>query len=461
MKKVFSPGLKGLFKYQSTLGEILDLDREFSVFNSFTFIFFLGGLLILLGLFHREAFFMGISILISLISFYFIVKVQSESISISRIIPKRGTEYQTLSAKIILSNHSPFPLLDYQIIDSFSGNQKGTMSITPYKKVVSGSRRIIKMDWKTDGGMGEKSFKGLILELRDSLDLFSFQIYEDKEQALPIYPHFEKIPSLPVEFNENSFHYGEIDVQKRGESINFMGIRDYRKGDAIKRINWRQTARQSKPIVNVFERNVNKSIILLYNNALELHSGRGAQATEEYCKDLILALAAENISNGNQLKLITQNIVTPWGAEKAFINRLELFLLDLKLTSVPHPEDFVRNSIIRSEKEGINQSSLFYFTPLLAHPNTEKTFEDIIQAKARGIPFKVFGINPYSYVDKFFHYGSFSGVKGHIVATEKLIEKWFPLFRQNNIPFYTINLDPKKDLNTLIEESRRSFAGKI
>lgn len=461
MKKIVSPGLKGLFKYQSTLGEVLDLDREFSVFNSFTFLFFLSGILLLLGLFHREAFFMGLAIFSSLVVFYIIVKVQSEAIGLNRLIPKRGTEHQTLSAKIIITNHSPFPLLDYQLFDSFSGNQKGTIGVTPYKKVVSGSRRTIKMDWETDGGMGEKEFKGLVLELRDPLDLFSFQIVEDKEQTLPIYPHYEKIPSLPVEFNENSFHYGEIDVQKRGESINFMGIRDYRKGDAVKRINWRQTARQSKPIVNIFERNVNKSIIFLYNNALELHSGKGAEATEEYCKDLILSLAAENISNGNQLKLITQNNITPWGAEKSFINRLELFLLDLKLTSVPQPEDFVRTSILRSEKEGVNQSSLFYFTPLLAHPNTEKTFEDIIQANARGIPFKVFAINPYPYVDTFFHYGSFSGVKGHIVATEKLIDKWLPIFRGHNIPFYTFKLNPKKDLNSLVEESRRSFAGKI
>lgn len=460
MKKIVSPGLKGLFKYQSTLGEIFDLDREFSVFNSFTFLVIISGILIFLGLSERENLFMGISFLITMVVFFFMVKVQSENLNLSRLIPKRGTEYKTLASKIIITNHSPFPLLDYQIYDNFNGNQEGRLSLTPYKKVAPGSRRIIKMDWATDGGMGEKSFKDLVLELRDPLDLFCFQILEDKEQVLPIYPHFEEIPNLPVEFNENSFHYGEMDVQKRGESINFMGIRDYRKGDPVKRINWRQTARQTKPIVNIFERNVNKSIIFLYNNALELHSGKGAESTEEYCKDLILSLAAENISNGNQLKLITQDNVTPWGAEKKFINRLELFLLDLKLVPSTRPEDFIQNSIIRSDKEGIRQSSLFYFTPILANPNTEKTFQDIIKAKADGIPIKVFGINPYPYVDSFFHYGSFSGVKGHIVATEKLLNKWAPIFRANKIPFYSLMVDPKKNLKSLVEQARRSHVSK-
>jgi hypothetical protein len=460
MKKVISPGLKGLFKYQYTLGEIFDLDREFSVYNSFTFLAILCGLLLFLGFSDRVNLFMGLSLLIPLAVFYFIVKIQSESISLRRLIPKRGTEYKTLSSKIVINNNSPFPVLDYQIFDNFNGNQEGRLALTPYKKVAPGSKRIIRMDWLTDGGMGEKSFKDLVLELRDPLDLFSFQILEDKEQVLPIYPHFEEIPSLPVDFNENSFHYGEMDVQKRGESINFMGIRDYRKGDSVKRINWRQTARQTKPIVNVFERNVNKSIVFLYNNALELHSGKGAESTEEYCKDLILSLAAENISNGNQLKLITQDNVTPWGAEKKFINRLELFLLDLKLVPTTHPEDFVQNSIIRSEKEGIRQSSLFYFTPILANPSTEKTFENIIKAKADGIPIKVFAINPYPYVDSFFHYGSFSGVKGHIAATEKLIKKWEPIFRTNQIPFYSLMVDPKKNLKALVEEARRSYVGK-
>lgn len=459
MKKVVSPKIKDLFRYQSSLKDFWDTEREFSIHNPFTYTALIITICLLAGLKSKVFLLMGISFLIPIIIFYGITRIQAHSLTLKRIVPKRGTEYQSLNVLIRVSNNSSLPLLDYKIFDSFSGNQKGRISITPYKKISARSRRTIKIPWVADGGMGEKTFSDLVMEVRDPMDFFTFYIKEDKEDTIPIYPHQEKIPSIEVSFNENSFHYGELDIQKRGESINFMGIRDYRRGDPVKRINWRQTARQSKPIVNIFERNINKSITLIYNNALELHSGYAAESTEEYCKDLILSIAAENISNGNQLRLVTQDKITPWGAEKNFINRLELFLLDLNLTSVNQPENFIKDVLNRSGRTGIKQSSLFYFTPLLATPQNEKTFEDIVGLRNQGIPIKIFGINPYNFVDSYFHYGAFSGVKGHIVAVERMVEKWRPIFRRYDIPFYPLTVNKQGSLYAKVLSARRAYAG--
>jgi hypothetical protein len=200
---------------------------------------------------------------------------------------------------------------------------------------------------------------------------------------------------------------------------------------------------------------------LLYNNALELHSGLAAQSTEEYIKDLILSIAADNISNGNHLKLITHEHSTPWGAERSFINRLELFLLDLKLTHKGRPHKFLEETLSREVGKDLRQSSLFYFTPLVAHPSTEETFEYILTLDNLGVPIKIMAINPYSFVDKHFQYGNFSGVKGHIVATQKLIEKWRPTFRKRGISFFVIDVDPKLSLNEKVQKAWRDFEAKI
>ncbi len=461
MRKVLKPRLKDLFKYQSSLEEFWDFDRELSIYNPFTFTFFITISFLILGIFHKPSLFLGFSLIIGMLFSLLIAARQADSLRFKRIAPKKGVEYEQVTTRITLQNNSMFPLINYGVFDSFSGSQIGRDQIMPQKKLIPGRKRLLSFKWLADGGMGEKTFRDLLVEVRDPLDFFSFYIHDDDSETISIFPHYEALPTLVVEFNENSFHYGELDIQKRGESINFMGIRDYRKGDPVKRINWRQTARQGKAIINVFERNVNKSIVLIYNNALSLHSGKGAESTEEYCKDLILSIAAENISNGNQLKLMTHDKNTPWGAERAFINRLEMFLIDLKLIETSGAENLIQNSLIKAEKEGVNHSSIIYFTPLIGSPDFEKTFQDILAANSNGVPFQVIGINPYPFVENFFHYGSFSGVKGHIVAVEKLVKKWKPLFKAQGIPFYCLTVNPKSSLYKQLNEARRSFEREI
>lgn len=257
MKKVLTPKFKELFKYQSSLNELWDFEKEFSIYNPFTASFMLSALLLFLGFFNRHALFMGFALAIGLMAIYFILKNQSKRIYLKRNVPSRSTEYKEVKAKINIRNNSPFPIFDYSLIDTYTGSQVGNKtikssgSIAPYK-----SKRLLQK-WENDGGMGEKYFESLIIEIRDPLEMICFPILEDKIDAISIYPHHERTPPIPVEFNISSAHYGEIDIPKRGESINFMGIRDYRKGDPVKRINWKQTAKQKKPIINLFERNIN------------------------------------------------------------------------------------------------------------------------------------------------------------------------------------------------------------
>lgn len=461
MRTIVSPNLKRLFKYKTSIKEVWDIDREFSVYNPFTFTVFIVSFLFLGGLFYRPSFFLGLALLLTAVVSFFLLKKQSRLIFLKRVVPSRGVEYQKLKAKIEIKNNSSLPLNYYQLYDSFTGNQKGRLKLSPNQVIAKRKMRMIQLPWVADGGMGENVFKDLLIEIKDPLDLFSFYIHEDKSDPITIYPHYEKLPSLPVDFNEDSFHYGEWDVQKRGGSINFLGIRDYRKGDPVKRINWRQTARLGKPIVNVFERNVNKSIIFLFNNSLSLHSGMGALSTLEYCRDLILSMASEHISNGNQLKIITKDKETPWGAERSFVNHLERFLIDLKLVPDSKPQSFIQEALFKADKNGIKNSSLIYFTPLIGNPDMEKVFQDILQAKAIGIPFKVIGIDPYAFVDSYFHFGSFSGLKGHIAAVEKLVTKWRPIFRQNQIPFLVLKVDSKSTLFQKLNRAWRENERKI
>ncbi len=69
---------------------------------------------------------------------------------------------------------------------------------------------------------------------------------------LLVYPKFFPLERLDLPQSRRYQPGGVAFVSARGESVEYIGNRDYREGDAIRDIDWRATARLSRPIVREF-----------------------------------------------------------------------------------------------------------------------------------------------------------------------------------------------------------------
>ncbi len=375
--------------------------------------------------------------------FFNSLKRQVRSLRVRRRAPKQGQEKDSIVVTYEISNFSPFVIFDLVLKDSFSGSEK--FQIEREIKIKAHQRIKVNEEFVLNAGMGEKFFSGLSVKLSDPLGFLSEEKVFDHDQLFEVYPLIEGPSRINATTNSYSYHFGEIDISKKGESTNFMGVREYRPGDAIKKMNWRQTFKHQRAIVNVYEKNVNKTFTLLFNCDARLHSGEGAQSTFEYLKDELLSLACDHINNGNQIKIVTNTKKTPLGSGAGFIKELEKFVYSLDLIKEESPQHLVRRQATSLETLSEKEDSFVYFTPILPGPLYTTNMEDLVGLRKQGREVHVVWVNAFPFLNQAFPFGGQFSVSVQLEHTQKLEEEWRRICFINQIEHLSYQLGEKSD----------------
>ncbi len=141
----------------------------------------------------------------------------------------------------------------------------------------------------------------------DPLGLFTFSA------TLPVQTELVVLPE-PLQARdksaggEGSFGVRERDGKtRRGEGMEFHGVREYQPGDPLRRVHWATSARRGKLAVVEFERAYQQDICIVIDLLKGSHHGKGRAATLEYAVKVAATLADRTLRAGGGVKLITQN----------------------------------------------------------------------------------------------------------------------------------------------------------
>lgn len=94
-------------------------------------------------------------------------------------------------------------------------------------------------------------------------------------------------------------------IEKAGESIEFLGVREYREGDSIRKIHWISSARTGELITKQFELNVASTISFLLLNSAEMGRGKNPEKTPlEDSLRIIISLAQAAINSAYQVSFM-------------------------------------------------------------------------------------------------------------------------------------------------------------
>jgi uncharacterized protein (DUF58 family) len=146
------------------------------------------------------------------------------------------------------------------------------------------------------------------LSTTDPLGLFTFGAQIPVETELVVHPEPLHARDLMVG-GEGSYGVRERDGKTRkGEGMDFHGVREYREGDALRRVHWPTTARTGKLAVVEFERAYQQDVIIGLDLTAGTDHGQGRETTLEYAVKIAATLADRTMRAGGGVTLVTQ-----WG----------------------------------------------------------------------------------------------------------------------------------------------------
>lgn len=99
---------------------------------------------------------------------------------------------------------------------------------------------------------GQYELHGFRVETAFPFGLVFASRAQEARTKLLVYPKFSPLERLELPQSRRYQPGGVAFVASRGESVEYIGNRDYREGDQVRDIDWRATARLSRPIVREF-----------------------------------------------------------------------------------------------------------------------------------------------------------------------------------------------------------------
>ena len=176
--------------------------------------------------------------------------------NVERVLPRFGCVNETLHYRVWLTNLSARPQQGLELLEDFTDTRPGlrqarTRPIAIPPLPVRG--RADFLGEVTPLKRGPLHFAAATIARPDPFGLFRAFRRETSPQTVLILPKRYPLKRLTLPGRTKYQQGGVAMASGIGESEEFTALRDYRRGDPMRRIHWRSWARLGKPIVKEFQ----------------------------------------------------------------------------------------------------------------------------------------------------------------------------------------------------------------
>ena len=211
---------------------------------------------------------------------------------------------------------------------------------------------------------GAYSFKNVHVRYEGRLKLCMKQFKEILDKEYKVYPNLKNLRKYRMSITNNrQLKQGEKSLRMLGRGTSFESLREYVEGDEYRKINWKATARENKPIVNQYEPEKNQHVHIF------IDTGRPMSYTVRGYRKLDLAVNTALIlsdivnQNGDKSALLIFNTevnnMLPPGKGAGHRNQMlqELYHIDYTNQTSNYDEAFYY-----FKKKERHRSIIFLFT---------------------------------------------------------------------------------------------------
>jgi len=139
----------------------------------------------------------------------------------------------------------------------------------------------------------------------DPLGLFYFKQIYPVYSELYVYPRTFNIRKFPALNKGTSPWLGVETSHVSGDDDEFYGVREYKRGDPLKKIHWMVSARKNQLIVKEFQRQSFFRATILFNLEKEENVGEGKESVGEYIIKIVASIAKYLINLGVSIEVIS------------------------------------------------------------------------------------------------------------------------------------------------------------
>lgn len=231
-----------------------------------------------------------------------------------------------------VKNRSPFSITSLIVINNTSKAITGS-STQPIEISLQGGETHIGREHITANRRGYYTTGDITLVSTDAFGLYSLKRRINSPTELLIYPDPKKLSSFRISASREAGDLIINNLNFRDRSrIDFL--REFRDGDSLKTVHWRQSASKESIIVKEFEKRGDANAAIFIDNSKKVLSRDVDRRLEDLEVDIALGIIGHCLDNGVKVTLIHQEGNTLNRTEGSFTSDMKPFLkLLAKLSS--------------------------------------------------------------------------------------------------------------------------------
>lgn len=182
-------------------------------------------------------------------------------------------------------------------------------------------------------------FEQIEVRLQGGLGLLDEQRRVSCVDEVRVYPDFREMARYALLAGEDRTAQMGIHLQRRrGEGLEFHQLREYRRGDALRRIDWKATSRRRQLVSREYREERDQQVVILLDCGRRMRAQDGPLAHFDQALNAALLLGYVALRQGDAVGLMAFSGQTRWLAPvkgRGAINRLLNGVFDLQPTGAP------------------------------------------------------------------------------------------------------------------------------
>lgn len=211
------------------------------------------------------------------------------SLKANRILPEKFSNGDENGISVQIANRYSFPV-SVVIIDEIPFQ----FQVRDFKIVGSLAKSETKSFYynlrPTERGLYD--FGNLNVYVQSPMGLVSRRFVANADAKIPVYPSFLQMRRYDLmAFSNRLFKHGLRRIRRIGHTMEFEQIKDYVKGDDIRSVNWKATAKKGALMVNQFQDEKSQSVYMLIDKGRVMKMPFAGLSLMDYAINATLAIS--------------------------------------------------------------------------------------------------------------------------------------------------------------------------